>query len=210
MRFQHIIVGVLATMAFVLVIGCDQNPFTKIQEIEKTVDAQNARMDELEKKIESTRVEELEKRIVKLESKIFFELTKNQYESATFDPAADDGFQRIDTSIGPLVVYVQDVKPHADGVKVRLKVGNLTIASFKGGNFKVKWGPRFSKSEGSSWYSAYGEWTKKLQEKEGKFTEILKPGVWNNISLTLPGIPSDQLGHLELSFDTNEILLLTK
>jgi hypothetical protein len=65
------------------------------------------------------------------------------------------------------------------------------------------------KGEGSNWATSYLQWQKKLQETESSFTQELRPGTWNNVTLTLPGIPPEQFGHLELSFDTSQIKLFT-
>lgn len=198
MRVQFVAARVVAALSLFLLVGCDQNPLTKIPSIEQSVEAQN------------TRIEALEEKLRQAELKLFFlELSKDPYKSATFDPAADEGFGRIDTSVGAFAVSIQEVKPHADGVRVRLHVGNLTSATVSGGTFKAKWGPRMPKAEGSAWAASYGEWQKLLQEKDAKFTEELKPGTWNNLTLTLPGIPPEQFGYLELSLDTSQIKLFT-
>ena len=133
---------------------------------------------------------------------------RDRYKNATYDPAAGEGFSRLDTSVGSFAVSIQDVRPHADGVKVRLHVGNLTTVTIKGGTFKVKWGPRMPASEGEDWLTHYTDWEKTLKEKEVKFTDELRPGTWNNVTLTLPGIRPEQFGYLELSMNTERISLL--
>jgi hypothetical protein len=189
--------GRIALLCFAAALsGCGQNPLTKVSELERTVAEQNARIEDLAKKLKDA------------ELKLFFlELSKDSYKTATFDPAADEGFSRIDTSVGTLAVAIREVKPHADGVKVRLHVGNLTSATVSGGKFKAKWGPRMSKVESGEWQTTYVQWQKKLHEQESNFTQELRPGTWNNLTLTLPGVPPEQFGYLELSLDTSQIKL---
>lgn len=202
-RFAILQVGLVLFIAFLP--GCDYNPLAKISKIEKIVEDQSVRVED-----HSVRIDELEKKLKDAELKLFIlDLTKDPYKSATFDPAAGEGFSRIDTSVGTFAVSIQEVKPHADGVKVRLHIGNLTSAIVSGGTFKAKWGPRMAKSEAENGATNYVEWQKKLQEKESSFTEELRPGTWTSLTLKLPGIPPDQFGHLELSFDTSQIKLLT-
>lgn len=176
------------TIGFVLILcGCDLTGATTTQ-----LDAQ------------SGRIEELEKKVGQLENQVFFlELSKNPFETASFDPAADEGFQRIDTSVGTFAVSVEEVKAHADGVKVRLSVGNLTSATVSGATFKVKWGARRGNEN-------FVEWQKALGEKEQKVTEDLRPGTWNPVTLTLPGLPPDKFGYLELGMQTSQIRLVVR
>ncbi len=152
-------------------------------------------------------LQSLRKEVAQLRVKLFRqELMRDRYKNATFDPASSEGFSRLDTSVGSFAVSIQDVRPHADGVKVRLHIGNLTTATILGGTFKVKWGPRVP--EEKDWLTHYEDWNKALKEKEMNFMDELKPGTWNNVTLTLPGIRPDQFGHLELSMDTDRISLL--
>ena len=142
MKIQCAKYSILGLCLAVGLAGCDQNPLAKIPAIQKSVEEQNARIDELEKK-----VKDLEVSKVQAELKLFLlELNKDPYKTATFDPAADQDFCRIDTSVGTFAVSIQEVKPQADGVKVRLHVGNLTSATVRGGTFKTKWGPAHAKS----------------------------------------------------------------
>mgnify|MGYP005620225861 CR=1 FL=1 len=150
----------------------------------------------------------MEKRVQDLETKLWRqELRYDSYKSASFDPAADEGFQRLDTTVGTFAISLGEVKPHADGVKVQVLVGNLTTATISGGTFKVKWGPRMAKSEDQEW-AHYAAWEKTLTKKEHRFTEDLRPGTWNTVTLTLPGIPPERFGHLEIQMETNRIKLL--
>ncbi len=152
-----------------------------------------------------TEVDALKKRIDDLEVKVWvLETTKNPYQTAVFDPASNEGYQRLDSTCCSFAVSIESVKPNADGAKVRVNVGNFTSATFRAGTFKIKWGPRRDKA------TPYSEWQKSINEKDQKFLDDLLPGRWNKVDLVLPGVPPDKLGYLELSLDTSEIRLFTK
>jgi hypothetical protein len=133
------------------------------------------------------------------------QLRRDVYKTATFDPAAGEGFSRLDTSVGSLVVSIQQVTPFADGVRVRLHIGNLTSATINGGTMKVKWGSRMPELFADSTGAAYDRWSKSLKEREVKFLETLQPGTWNNVNLTLPGTPPTQFGYLNLEMEVQNI-----
>lgn len=136
------------------------------------------------------------------------------YNRAIFDPS-QSSFQRIDAVIGTFAISIQDVKSHADGVKVRLHVGNLTSATFNGGVFKARYGPRipslYSKDpKWSRFIEQYDKIKDRFREKEVPFTVDLQPGVWNELNISLPGISPQDFGYLELSLETNTISLVKK
>src|SRR5690606_36024394 len=116
--------------------GCDSGGSARLPEVEKAAAEQTEKIDALDK------------RLKELEAKVFMlDFMKDRYKSATLDPA-ERGFDRIDSSVGSFAVSLQHVSAHADGVLVRLHVGNLTTATVSGGKFKVKWGPRIPKGGG--------------------------------------------------------------
>ena len=177
-------------------MGCDSGSSARVAEAERTIQAQKGE------------IEALDRRLSELEIKVtVFDFTKDRYKSAALDPS-DQGFDRLDTSVGSFAVSIQQVSAHADGVRVRLHVGNLTTATVNGGKFKVKWGTRGPKAEGKDWVSKYNSWEKSLLKKEISFTEELRPGTWNNVTLVLPGVPPEKFGHLELEMDSSQIKLL--
>ena len=134
-------------------------------------------------------------------------LVSSRYKSTVLDPGERE-FSRLDTSVGSFARPIQDVAAHADGVRVRLHVGNLTTATVNGGTFQAKWGPRRPSPQAQDFSRKYTEWSKSLRDKRIDFLEDLKSGAWNNVTLTLPGLSPAQFGHLELSMETNKISLL--
>jgi flagellin-like hook-associated protein FlgL len=154
---------------------------------------------------------EIEAKLSKIEMQEFTtQFMLDQFSSASFDPAVNEGFSRLDTSVGSFAVSLQEVGPYADGVKLRFHVGNLTTATINGATFKVQWGPRMPEMAAEDSFTRYGErykeWRKALREKEITVTKDLKPGTWNNVTIMLPAKPNE-LGHIRLSMQTDRISL---
>ena len=193
----HLEICTLSVVAMAAgLVGCDSGTSDRLAEAERGIEAQGVQL------------ESLSQRLSDLETKVFVpEITKELYKSATFDPS-DRGFGRLDTSVGTFAVSIQAITAHADGVRVRLHVGNLTTATISGGQFKAKWGTRMPKMEGKGWVASYSIWQKSLSEKEINFLEELRPGTWNNVTLNLPGLPPDKFGYLELQMESSQIKLL--
>jgi len=159
---------------------------------------------------QTPQIEELEKQVQELELKVG-NLTGsvNRYKTVVFDPLLDQGFARLDTFVGTMIVAFHGVKPHPDGVEVQLDIGNLTSATIGGGTFKMKWGPAKPKVEGADIGEKLVAWQRSLQNGTQELTEDLRPGVWNNVRLTLPGVRMETLGYLELEFQTQHIKLIS-
>ena len=175
--------------------ACDSGSSARNLEVERTVQAQ------------ATQIQALEGRIEQLENKVAeLNWLKVRFNSAIFDPS-DQGFERLDSSVGTFAISIQEVSAHADGVRVRLHVGNLSTATVGGGKFKAKWGSRQPKMGEKGWISKYQAWEKSLLQKDISFTEDLRPGTWNNVTLILPGVPPEKFGHLELQMETTQIKL---
>jgi hypothetical protein len=197
MRRHMIKLGcLLVAIVFLGSSGCDiQNIFglseinTNITEIKKQIGFLNAEISALRADLNFQRI------------------MMDRYSAATFDPAAGEGFSRLDSSVGTFAVSILDIKPLADGVIIRLHVGNLTTATIRGGTFSVKYGPRGPSPTEKNWVGVYTEWEKNLKQMQSKFTNDLRPGTWNIVRLTLPGIPPSQFGYMELRMMTDQISL---
>jgi len=124
-----------------------------------------------------------------------------QYNSATFDPGASEGYNRINSSSGFFIIILEKVEPYLDGVRVHVRIGNLMFATYKGFKLKAKWGERFDSIDD------YNEWKSSLKEKEISFTENLQAGRWNNVNFVLSPVVPKEFGYLELSIETDTVSL---
>ena len=82
-------------------------------------------------------------------------------------------------------VSIQDVKPFADGSRVRLDVGNLTTATVIGCTFFAAYGLRAPDN-----VESFGQ-RPKMRTKEIKVTKDLRPGVWNRDAYS-PWCPTER------------------
>lgn len=117
-------------------------------------------------------------------------------------------YQRIDTSIGSLLVSVKSVTPYLDGYKVTLAIGNPYTIDFNGFNISCKWGASFTYTNGVvSNYEAVqsSQKTRDLQQ-----TDVLLRGYWNPVELMLSPATADEIKNLRISITPNTISLLTK
>ena len=193
---------ILSSITF---IGCDYNPFTKIQELENEISKLKLELVDKEASIR------LNKESIEYLSNRFYESKAEAiiYNKAVFADMTDSKYQRVDTFVGSVLVLIEKVKAHADGVKVTLLVGNLTTAKFPGGSYTAKYGGRSPLLDKDFDDKAYSEWEKNLQTKESNFTNEIKPGFWNIVTLSLPNIKPEQLGYLELSLGFESASLKT-
>jgi len=132
------------------------------------------------------------------------------YGSATFDPVASQGFQRLDTSLGTLVVSIENIEPYGDGVKVRASVGNLTSAAIAGADGTAKYGtssPALDFEKDDQAFEKYSSWAASLKTTPISISRDLNEGSWNSVLIVLPGIKASEFGHLEISLDASHLKL---
>jgi hypothetical protein len=149
----------------------------------------------------------MQEQLIDIEGRVFtLELSKDTYKTIPID-LSSKGYLRLDTTSGFFMISVRDVKPFLNGFKVRLSIGNPTTVTYLGFVLNAKWGRSFDFKEMKTDRSAYSNWQKSLQQKEIKFTDQLKPATWNNVDLIIIPAKQDELGHFELSMETDQISL---
>jgi hypothetical protein len=146
-------------------------------------------------------INDLTKRIRNLEA--------TQYDKIYLD-LSSKGYQRLDTSSEFFLISLDNIKPYANGYKFFIRIGNISIAKYKGFKFKLKYGRQFDSKEMVEDISAFDKWEKSLREKEISFTNELDPGVWNRVELIISPAKSDELGYVVLSMETNILSLFEK
>ena len=133
------------------------------------------------------------------------------YSSAEFDPASEIGYQRVDTHAGMFLVALNEVKPHLDGVRVQLTIGNPQLANYVGFEVKAEYSSRVpqlnrnvSAEEQSNALKAYAA---TQRQKTERLNQTLQAGTWNTVFINLPGIKSDVFGRLQISLKSGQISL---
>jgi hypothetical protein len=144
-----------------------------------------------------------------LENEVFFlKVSARPYKQATFDPAADEGFSRLETNVGTLLVSLEQVEQRADGVRIPLHVGNLTSAAITGGTITAVGGQRFAVNTDDR-AAAHTAWRESLRTVKAPLVRDLRPGVWNEVGVNLPDLPLSEFGHLEVTIATDRVSLQT-
>ena len=127
------------------------------------------------------------------------EVARSQYAEVSID-ATTKAYQRLDTSIGTLLVSCQDIQPYANGYKIKISVGNPMMATLQGFKLKVSWGPSWDDTTVTDWETA-------RHENTFDFTDKLLPGKWNHVAVVIaPAEPRD-LNYVGLSLEPNIVSL---
>ena len=167
-----------------------------------------------EKYAEIAKLEELEKKVSELEWDLIMAKTRSEkYTSASFDPAEGKEYQRLDTSSGTLLVSFLDAKTHLDGVKVKLNIGNLQYADYRGFELMIEYGkryPKYIKDQPEQNKKNRLEYEASKRKKEEKFTQVLKSGSWNTIEIFLPDVKPSDFGNLQVKINLNTIALFQR
>lgn len=180
----------------VLVSACNAELDSRVAELEEKSEAIFDALDEIRADVREIQVQ-----------RTFERLFRERYRQATFDPAGDEGFQRIDTSVGSLAVSIAEVRPVADGSTVVFNVGNLTAANIAGAELQILYGARPPSREDPEYLERYEEWQASLRERTASVPRHLRSGAWNRVSANLPAVPPAQLGYLEVSVTADQIML---
>ncbi|WP_374990364.1 DUF3251 domain-containing protein [Sphingosinicella sp. LHD-64] len=115
-------------------------------------------------------------------------LESESYRSAQLTPGSS-GFVDIGSTIGTLTVSLQDVRPYANGSRVRLRSGNPTRATINRGELRITYG----KTDQS------GAPTGEPRTMTLALTDELEEGGWTAINVNLEGVPPSDLGYLRLT-----------
>lgn len=187
----------LGFTAAALVGGCAQSQAPNDQSA--VIKALAARVDELSEQLDKQRqdIDSHAGAITVLQSQVA------NYSEVVLDPA-QRGFGRVDANVGTFAVSLSDVQPFADGVRVRLELGNLSSATFGGTTtLNLKYGRR----KPERWQD-WAAWNASLREKKEAVTERLLPDHWNPVHVVLPGIEAKDFGYLEVGISTETVYMV--
>jgi outer membrane murein-binding lipoprotein Lpp len=168
---------------------------------------------------QKTKLQEIETKVTELETKIneleldlnLTKLKDEKYSSANFDPAEGERYQRLDTTSGTLLITLSDVRPYLDGVKVKLKLGNIQSASYSGFVISSEYSrrfPKYIKDQPEQNKKNTEEYERSIRKKEQEFTQLLKAGAWNTVEITLPDIKPTEFGSLEVKVMMSTVRLI--
>ena len=125
---------------------------------------------------------------------------RNADQIAYLTPGSD-GYSNVRFDLGVLTVNLADIKPYANGTKVSLEFGNVLSATVNGLKATIDWGKVDDKG------SPINEQAK---SKEVIFAESLQPGTWTKVSVSLDGVPANELGFIRVRGITHSGIRLSK
>lgn len=163
----------------------------------------------------SERLDALAQRVLELERTIAVnEVTISQLVSmsrpteAILDPVQRKGASAWG-DYGCFVANVVSVSPDADGVAVRLRVGNLAAAHLSNCVLVVRWGRRFPFAvAGVPFEQAYSDWEAELKTVRVVVPQTLRSGEWTPVEVGLPGAVVAELGHIRVAVEASVVVLL--
>lgn len=127
-------------MASLLLIGCTQQGTgdaalkAQVEKLDARLSTTEAELNDLKNKQQSTDGEVLG-----------LKLNAQAGQMAVFDPVSGQGYVAMDAGVGKLMVSIEDIEPYADGVKVRLAVGNPNAVTLNGLRGEATYGPASSR-----------------------------------------------------------------
>ena len=126
-----------------------------------------------------------------------------RFDSAVFDPPTNEGFEKVDTNVAPIVVSVNNIAAYGNGTRVTLAVGNMTSAELDGVTGTAKYGAAHPALTSATYLDWYG----KLGTEKFSVNHPLLPGKWNYTNINLPSIPPAKFGYLEISLSVDSVSL---
>lgn len=117
-----------------------------------------------------------------------WEVKLGEFDKYAFLKPGDAGYSALRHDLGIVTVEISDVKPYANGSKVKLKFGNLTSARIDGLKATLDWG-KLEKGMPEN---------DKAKSREVTFSASLAPGAWTVTEVVLEGVPPTELGFVRL------------
>lgn len=165
-------------LALMLSSACGPDPaLTELQEsnseLQRTVHSLQAKLATLSDEVNELQIDNMMRSL----------------EGVAFLSVGSDGYSTIETNLGRLTVSLENVRPYANGSKVTLVFGNTTYTTIDGVNAQLAYGSVDDK--GSPLLGSE-------RSKELAF-DVIRPGSWKRVPVSLEGVPPAKLGYVRLS-----------
>jgi|WetSurMetagenome_2_1015567.scaffolds.fasta_scaffold51878_2 hypothetical protein len=143
----------------------------------------------------SARVDSMSNNYARLSSQV-----SSLEPSSAFLSTENEGYAIAGTQFGPFVITRRGVAPYQDGFRVKLGIGNLTAASFKGAKLRVTYG-NFSSRD------------KKFTDEQSKLFNIsdeLSAGANTNVDIALSPVKAEDIKTIQVGLELSQMYLKTK
>lgn len=119
---------------------------------------------------------------------------------SAFLSTENEGYAIANTQFGPFVITRRGVTPYQDGFRVKLAIGNLTAASFKGAKLRVTFG-------------SFSTRDKKFTDEQSKLfniSEELSANAFTNVDIALSPASVDEIKTLQMGLELSQLYMKTK
>jgi hypothetical protein len=154
------------------------------------------RIDEL-----NTKVAALQKTVNDNESSRKFDDMLARFDRVAYLTPGSTGYSAVRMDLGYLTVAIDDIKPYANGSKVRLRFGNPFVATINGLKTKLEWGTVNKDGAADN---------ENEKSRQITLTDPLLPGAWTHVEIVLDGVPPSNLGFVRLSEVTHTGIALRR
>ncbi|CAP40967.1 DUF3251 domain-containing protein [Bordetella petrii] len=187
-------ISYLFVLAILFLSGCrlDTKTAEEVAQLKQHITQQDSAIQELKRSSEALKAELAS---VKLDTS--FNSLRLNLESASYTAPlnlTDQSFSTVRTGLGIFLVSVQDVTPFANGVKLKLDVGNPQAMTYAGLKFKLSW-KTASNANGPD------------QTKDIDLPQRFLPGSWNRAELVISPAKADDIANVRVSIDPNQVRL---
>ena len=126
----------------------------------------------------------------------------NKYKKCIFHYNSK-GVQRLDTDLGSLFVTLNGITAHHNHYVLSLNIGNPYMSEISGFTLLLKYGKAYNPSGSDSYHG----WLKSLKTINKSFKKKLKPGQWNEITVSLGKLQPDEVKYITVEMMLDNIIL---
>jgi hypothetical protein len=112
----------------------------------------------------------------------------------------NEGYAIAGTKFGPFVITKRGMSQYQDGYKIKLGIGNLTMASYKGAKLHITWGVLSGRDK---------KWTNE-QNKDFTISEELSSGSYTNVEIVVTPARAEEIKTIQVGLDLTQIYLKTR
>lgn len=190
----------VATVALLLFLlsGCKlEDAFISAEGLQRKIDAQQEQIVALQQQISGMQAAmksahaQDDKRLSDLEKRVFSMWLNTKYPASVSLSLTDHAYSVIKTNVGNLLFQVLDITPYANGVNIKMEIGNPNSVTFYGLKVNVGWG----KSKNDPAYHM----------KDVDLAGTLLPGYWTVQNIILSPAKTSDIGYLAVSASVNRI-----
>lgn len=174
--------------------GCrlDDGTTDKVAQLQQAVAEQDKVLDSLKRTSEALKAELAS---VKMDTSFNTLMVNLQSESYTAVLSLTDrNYSIVQTGLGFFLLSVQDVTPFANGVKLKVDVGNPQAMTYSGLKFTVLW-------------KKTGESNSPDQTKEIELPQRFVSGSWSRAELVISPAKVDEITNVRVSVSPNQVQL---